>query len=110
MLESKNLIVENRGHIRFILDGKVKTLPSPVTGAAIHIIAGNPTSLTSDGMEVPNNGEPYNLVPDQEFVSKFQRPAKAPPIEHTPAPAAAPTVADLKPAAPTPALNEPHKV
>ena len=45
MLESKNLIVENRGHIRFILDGKVKTLPSPVTGAAIHIIADNPTSL-----------------------------------------------------------------
>ena len=108
MLESKNISVENRGHIRFILDGKVKTLSSPVTGAALHIIAGNPMSLSSGGAEVPNNGEPFNLVPDQEFISKFQlkRPEKLPPdgVEHKPVPAVAPVPSQ------DPLNNEPHKV
>jgi hypothetical protein len=89
MLESKNVNVDNRGSIRFVLDGKVKTLSAPITGAALHTIAGNPTSLTSGGQEVPNNNEPFELKEDQQFLSKFElaKPAKLPAdgVEHTPA-------------------------
>ena len=98
MLESKTLQqpnADNRhtGHIRFLLDGNVKTISSPVTGAALHAIAGNPTSLTSGGQEVPNNNEPFDLKEDQQFLSKFDlaKPAKLPAdgVEHKPAPGVA---------------------
>lgn len=108
MLESKTLQPnpDNRhtGHIRFLLDGNVKTLSSPVTGAALHAIAGNPTSLTSGGQEVPNNNEPFDLKEDQQFLSKFDlaKPAKLPTdgVEHKPAPVAgAPAPAPAPPVA-----------
>ena len=92
MLESKNVNVENRGHIRFKLDGHVKTLSAPITGAALHAIAGNPSSLTTGGKEVPNDSEPFDLKEDQQFLSKFDlaKPAKLPAdgVEHKPAPVA----------------------
>ena len=33
------------GSVRFKLDGNVKTINKPVTGAALHVLAGNPASL-----------------------------------------------------------------
>jgi hypothetical protein len=90
MLGSTTVNVENRGHVRFLLDGKVKTLSVPVTGVALHAIAGNPASLTSGGKEVPNNAEPFELKEDQEFLSRFDlaKPAQLPPdgVDHKPAP------------------------
>ena len=88
MLDSKSLFPDNRyiGHIRFLLDGNVKTIPLPVTGASLHAIAGNPTSLTSGGVEVPNNNDAFELKEDATLISKFTlaTPAKLPPdgVEH----------------------------
>ena len=70
MLTSGN--TENRSHIRFRLDGAVKSLTLPVTGAALHTIAGNPEYLVTAGHDVPNTPEPFDLEPDQEV---FTRPA-----------------------------------
>ncbi len=58
------------GHIRFYLDGVVKTLSRPVTGAALHAIAGCPAYLVSDGKDVPNNNEHFDLKQDQDVYTK----------------------------------------
>ena len=72
MIDSKNLALENNGHTRFTLDGITKTLPNPVTGAAMHTIAGNPASLTGGGKEVPNDYEPFEIKQDDKFISAFE--------------------------------------
>jgi hypothetical protein len=59
------------GSIRFRLDGNVKTINRPVTGAALHVLAGNPATLTADGGgAVPNSYEPFELKEDAELHSK----------------------------------------
>lgn len=59
------------GSIRFKLNGKVKTISRPVTGAALHVLAGNPATLTADGGgAIPNSHEPFDLKQDQELHSK----------------------------------------
>ena len=42
------------GSVRFKLDGNVKTVNKPVTGAALHVLAGNPASLVGSAGPVPN--------------------------------------------------------
>lgn len=58
------------GSVRFKLDGKVKTVNKPVTGAALHVLAGNPASLAGPAGAVPNDHEPYDLKHDAELHSK----------------------------------------
>jgi len=58
------------GSVRFKLDGNVKTVNKPVTGAALHVLAGNPASLTGPAGPVPNDHEPYDLKHDAELHSK----------------------------------------
>ena len=74
------------GHVRFKLDGVVKTLPEPITGLALHTIAGHPSSLTSEGVPVPKDHTPFDVSEDQEFVSAHGQamPAPAAAGEHIP--------------------------
>ena len=58
------------GSVRFKLDGNVKTVNKPVTGAALHVLAGNPASLVGPAGPVPNDHEPYDLKHDAELHSK----------------------------------------
>ena len=58
------------GSVRFKLDGNVKTVNKPVTGAALHVLAGNPASLAGPAGPVPNDHEPYDLKHDAELHSK----------------------------------------
>ena len=58
------------GSVRFRLNGQVKTINHPITGAALHVLAGNPTSLTMGGREIPNSSETVDLKEDQELTSK----------------------------------------
>ena len=58
------------GSVRFKLDGNVKTVNKPVTGAALHVLAGNPPSLVGPAGPVPNDHEPYDLKHDAELHSK----------------------------------------
>jgi hypothetical protein len=58
------------GSVRFKLDGNVKTVNKPVTGAALHVLAGNPASLVGPAGPVPNDHEPYDLPHDAELHSK----------------------------------------
>ena len=58
------------GSVRFKLDGKTKTANRPVTGAALHVLAGNPASLEGPAGPVPNDYEPYDLKDDAELHSK----------------------------------------
>src|ERR1700689_4333656 len=58
------------GSVRFKLAGNVKTVKRPGTGAALHVLAGNPASLTGAAGPVPNDHEPYDLKHDAELHSK----------------------------------------
>ena len=58
------------GSVRFKLDGNVKTVNKPVTGATLHVLAGNPASLIGPAGPVPNDHEPYDLKHDAELHSK----------------------------------------
>jgi hypothetical protein len=70
------------GSVRFRLDGRVKTVSRPVTGAALHSIAGNPTGLTSGGVAVPNDFKPFALIQDQELVSTHVLRDNRRPVSH----------------------------
>jgi hypothetical protein len=76
--------------VRFKLNGLTKTINLPVSGAALHLLAGNPTTLVSGDVAVPNTQAPFTLVQDQELVSTHTlggtKPAVASlPVEHSPA-------------------------
>jgi hypothetical protein len=78
------------GSVRFKLNGLTKTINFPVSGAALHLLAGNPTTLVSGGVAVPNTPAPFTLVQDQELISTHTlggtKPAVASlPVEHSPA-------------------------
>jgi hypothetical protein len=64
-------IRKSSGNAHFLLDGRPKTLTLPTTGSALHAIAGNPTSLTSAGKDVPNDSQRFDVSENQEFVSSF---------------------------------------
>ena len=59
------------GMVRFKLDGPVKTVNTPVTGAQLHRMAGAidgyPVKLKAGGSEVPDNDEPFEIKQDQEL-------------------------------------------
>ena len=61
------------GRIRFKLDGSVRSIDEPVTGAALHRLAGEtdgyPVNLKTGGVDVPNDDEPFDLEFDQEFTT-----------------------------------------
>ena len=84
------------GSVRFKLNGLTKTINFPVSGAALHLLAGNPTTLVSGGVAVPNTQAPFTLVQDQEFISThtlgglnplslLRRTVEHSPVEHSPA-------------------------
>ena len=78
------------GSVRFKLNGLTKTINFPVSGAALHLLAGNPTTLESGDVAVPNTQAPFTLVQDQELISTHTlggtKPAAASsPVEHSPA-------------------------
>jgi hypothetical protein len=56
------------GKVHIILNGVAKTLPLPVTGEALHRLAGyvDGHPLAIDG--VPNNSEPLEVKDGQEFT------------------------------------------
>jgi hypothetical protein len=84
------------GSVRFKLNGLTKTINFPVSGAALHLLAGNPTTLVSGDVAVPNTQAPFTLVQHQELISTHTlggtKPAAAfspvehSPVEHSPAP------------------------
>jgi hypothetical protein len=79
------------GSVRFKLNGLTKTINFPVSGAALHLLAGNPTTLVSGDVAVPNTQAPFTLTQDQELISTYTlggtKPAVASsPVQHSPAP------------------------
>ena len=62
------------GPLRIKLDGVVKTLSGPVTGASLHRLAGEidgyPVSLKSGGQDIANDDKPVEVKQDQEFTTK----------------------------------------
>ena len=85
------MLKEGTGHtggsVRFKLNGQVKTINHPVTGAALHALAGSPTSLTAGGKKVPNDHEKFHLAHDEELVSEHKPGAVAPPLADKATPA-----------------------
>lgn len=72
---SKAAVTAAKALIQLKLDGKMKTVYAPVTGAQLHSLAGSiegyPLKLeTLDGVEVPNDNEPFAVENDQEFTTK----------------------------------------
>ncbi len=67
ILDSKHFVSSKS--VRFLLDGRVKTISAPTTGKLLYAIAGDPTSLSSNGVEVPHTNESYIVEEDQEFIS-----------------------------------------
>lgn len=81
-----------RGSVRFKLDGLTKTIDFPVSGAALHQLAGNPTTLVSGDVVVPNTDAPFMLVQDQNLISTHTLRGAKPlvaSVEHSPMPGAA---------------------
>ena len=77
------------GSVRFKLNGLTKTINFPVSGAALHLLAGSPTTLVSGDVAVPNTQAPFTLMQDQELISTHAlggaKPAVASsPVEHSP--------------------------
>jgi hypothetical protein len=78
---SEGITPSGSSSIRFYLDGNVKTVNRPVTGAALHVVAGSPASLTAEGGgEVPNSFEPFELKEDQKLTSTPAVPGKEVPL------------------------------
>jgi len=70
----KPILAEGTGGIkvaRFTLNGQVKSLNLPVTGAELHRIAGGATKLTIGGKAVENNGEPVEVADDAELTATY---------------------------------------
>lgn len=57
----------------FKIDGMSKSIAGgPVTGFALHQVAGFPDKLeTADGQEVKNNHDEFKVLGDMQFVTKF---------------------------------------
>jgi len=57
------------GTIRFKLDGVVKTISGPVTGAQLHKMAGSVDGYPVELNGVPDTSDPYPLHQDQELTT-----------------------------------------
>lgn len=56
----------------FKVDGINKSIAGPITGAALHQLAGFPDKLeTVGGGEVKNHNEEFKVLADMEFVTKY---------------------------------------
>lgn len=55
--------------VRFKVDGVVKSLNKPVTGADLYRVAGTPKSLKLGGKEIKNDSEPVEIEQDAEVKS-----------------------------------------
>lgn len=52
------------------IDGNAKTIKdAPVQGQDLHILAGRPSVLKSNGKDVPNNTSTYTVTEGQAFVT-----------------------------------------
>jgi hypothetical protein len=47
--------------VRFTVDGVVKSLQKPVTGADLYRVAGQPKSLSVGGRSIENNSDPVEI-------------------------------------------------
>jgi len=56
---------------RFTVNGQVKSLNRPVTGAELYRIAGSPEKLTVDGKAIANDAEPIDLADDAELKASY---------------------------------------
>ena len=71
--ESK-ILMEGTGGIkvvRFTLNGQVKSLNPPVSGAELHRVAGSPAKLMVGGHAVANTTEPFDLADDAEVTATY---------------------------------------
>lgn len=73
--ESKsNVLMEGTGGIRvvrFTLNGQVKSLNLPVSGADLYRLSGGAKKLTVGGHAVANDGEPIDLADDAEVTAAY---------------------------------------
>jgi len=70
----KPILAEGTGGIkvaRFTLNGQVKSLNVPVTGAELHRISGGATKLTVGGKAIENNCEPVEIADDAEVSATY---------------------------------------
>ena len=72
------------GSVRFKLNGLTKSINLPVTGAELHRLAGNPATLITGDVAVPNTSAPFVLTQDAELVSTFVLRDNRRPVEHSP--------------------------
>lgn len=69
-----HVLMEGTGGIkvaRFTLNGQVKSLNLPVTGAELHRIAGGAQKLTVNGKAVANDSEPLDLADDAAVTATY---------------------------------------
>lgn len=61
--------VRSGGKVHIKIDGVAKTLPLPVTGEALHRLAGHVEGHPVSVSGVPNNNEPLDVKDGQEFTT-----------------------------------------
>lgn len=90
----------------FKLDGVTKSIAGPVTGHALHSVAGFPDKLTANGKAIEKNTDPVSLDADSELHAEYGDGHGLDQLHPQPgkpaAPAAAPSSASAAPAAPAP--------
>jgi hypothetical protein len=57
--------------VRFTINGQVKSLNLPVSGAELYRVAGSPQKLTVGGHVVANNTETLDLADDAEVTAAY---------------------------------------
>lgn len=70
----KGTLMEGTGGIkvaRFTVNGQVKSLNLPVTGAELHRVAGNPAKLTMGGKAVANDTEALEIADGADITASY---------------------------------------
>lgn len=71
----KPVVPENAGSpspvVRFKIDGTVKSLNRPVTGADLHRVSGSPKSLKHGSQEIKNDYKQVDLEDDAELKASY---------------------------------------
>jgi hypothetical protein len=57
--------------VRFTVNGQVKSLNLPVTGAELHRVAGGAVTVTVGGTVIANDTEPVDLPDDAEVIAAY---------------------------------------
>jgi hypothetical protein len=68
------ILTEGAGAIsvaRFTVDGQVKSLNRPISGADLYRICGSPKKLTAGGRAIADDSEPIDLADDAELKASF---------------------------------------